>query len=161
MNEPISIGLGERSISQNKEDVLVAYGLGSCLAISMVDPARQIGGLLHAVLPENTGGGGLLSSKYVDSGIEGLLNDMLQAGAERYRIAVRMVGGANMLLSDSMANTFDIGSRNVLIARRTLEKLNLKVRSEHVGGHTGRTVRLYVGEGRTTVRVIGDKEEDL
>lgn len=161
MNEPISVGLGERAISRIKDDVLVAYGLGSCLAISMVDPAIRLGGLLHAVLPETTGNGDPFSSKYVDSGIEGLLNLMLKEGAERYRIVVRMVGGANMLISTSQANAFDIGSRNVTVARRTLEKFNLKVRSEHVGGHTGRTVRLYIGDGRTTVRVIGGQEEDL
>jgi chemotaxis protein CheD len=161
MNEPISVGLGERAISRNKDDVLVAYGLGSCLAISMVDPTIRLGGLLHAVLPEYTGNGDPLSSKYVDSGIEALLREMLQEGAERYRIIVRMVGGANMLTPSSQPNSFDIGSRNVMVARKTLERFNLKIRSEHVGGHTGRTVRLYIGDGRTTVRVIGGKEEDL
>ena len=161
MNEPISVGLGECAISQNKDDVLVAYGLGSCLAVSMIDPTIRVGGLLHAVLPEHTGNGNQSASKYVDSGIEDLLNEMLKTGAERYRIVVRMVGGANMLLASSQANSFDIGTRNVLVARKTLEKFNLKVRSEHVGGHIGRTVRLYVGEGRTTVRIIGGTEEDL
>jgi chemotaxis protein CheD len=74
--DPISLGLGERAISRNPDDVLVAYGLGSCLGISMVDPSTRVSGLLHAVLPGAANGvssNDPVSQKYVDTGIEGLL----------------------------------------------------------------------------------------
>lgn len=161
MKEPIGVGLGELVISTSTEDVLVAYGLGSCLGICMVDPVRKIGGLLHAVLPAHSNGSDRLCPKYVDSGIEALLDGMLKAGALQKNIQIRMVGGANMLISPGLSSTFDIGTRNIEAARNTFKGLNLRIEREATGGHTGRTLRLYVGNGRTTVKVVGGTEEEL
>jgi chemotaxis protein CheD len=162
--DPISLGLGERAISRDPEDVLVAYGLGSCLGISMVDPLTRISGLLHAVLPGAANGfpsNDPTSHKFVDSGIENLLAAMLKEGANKNRIIVRVVGGANMLISPGLKNSFDIGTRNIETARKTLQYLHLTIAAEEVGGHTGRTVHVYVANSRVTVRVIGEKERDI
>jgi chemotaxis protein CheD len=161
MNDPLNIGLGERVVSQNPLDVLVAYGLGSCLGISMFDPVKRISGMLHAVLPQRSNGADPMSAKYVDSGIEGLLNEMIRAGADRRRIIIRMAGGANMLLTSGLSSTFDIGTRNISSAHTTLQRLNLPLKSEDVGGNLGRTVRVYVADGRMTVRILNGKEQEL
>ena len=161
MKEPISVGLGEMVVSQDKEDVLVAYGLGSCLGIKMYDPVLGLSGLLHAVLPTCSAGTDSGNPKYVDSGIEGLLEAMTKKGADRRRMIIKMAGGANMLTSPGFQRTFDIGMRNVESAHKTFERLNLCLRKEDVGGNIGRTVRVYVFNGRMTVRIIGGKEQDL
>jgi chemotaxis protein CheD len=161
MRDPISVGLGEQVVSKHPEDVLVAYGLGSCLGISMFDPISRVCGMLHAVLPQRLNGADPLSSKYVDSGIEGLLAAMLKEGADRRRIILRMAGGANMLISPGLSQTFDIGSRNIASAHTTLARLGMPLKKEEVGGNTGRTVRMYVIDGRLTVRVIGGKEQEM
>ena len=165
MNNPISLGLGEMAISRNPDDVLAAYGLGSCLGICMIDPMTRVAGLLHAVLPENLSSSEhedpTHCSKYVDRGIERLLADMAKEGASRSRIIVRMVGGANMLIAPGLTSTFDIGTRNIEKARTVFQRLNLKITAEEVGGHTGRTVRVYVADSRVTVRVIGEKEHEI
>ena len=161
MKEPISVGLGEMVVSQDKEDVLVAYGLGSCLGIKMYDPVTGASGLLHAVLPICNTGSDTGNSKFVDSGIEGLLSAMIKKGADRRRIIVKMAGGANMLVTPGIQHTFDIGIRNVEAAHKTFERLNLCLRKEDVGGNIGRTVRVYVTNGRMTVRIIGGIEKEL
>ena len=164
MKDPISLGLGEQAISRNPEDILVAYGLGSCLGISMVDPSTRISGLLHAVLPTAMNGlepSGNASQKYVDSGIESMLAAMLKEGANKSRLIIRVVGGANMLISPGSTNSFDIGTRNIETARKTFQRLNMSITAEEVGGHTGRTVRVYIADSRVTVRVIGEKEHEI
>lgn len=165
MSNLISLGLGEKAISRNADDVLVAYGLGSCLGISMIDPVTRVTGLLHAVLPESLNGSDgnqpEVPSKYVNSGIHSLLADMLKEGANRSRLIVRMVGGANMLISPGMTNTFDIGTRNIEKARSVLKQLNINLAAEEVGGHKGRTVRVYVADSRVTVKVIGETEHTI
>jgi len=161
MRDPISVGLGERVISRDPLDVLVAYGLGSCLGIGMVDPVRRICGLMHAVLPEKNNGTDPLNPKFVDSGILGLIEDMIKAGADSNRLVTRMAGGANMLTAPGLSKTFDIGTRNITAAHATFAKLRMKLVSEDVGGTRGRTVRFYVGDTKMTVRVIGEKEIDL
>jgi chemotaxis protein CheD len=159
----ICLGLGEQAVSRSADDMLVAYGLGSCLGISMIDPVTRVSGLLHAVLPDdlNDATHPAVSGKYVDSGIESLLAAMLKSGASRSRLIVRMVGGANMLITAGATNAFDIGTRNIEKAREVFKRLNIKLAAEEVGGHTGRTVRVYVAESRVTVKVIGEKEHDL
>lgn len=161
MDRIINVGLGELVVSQNPAEVLVAYGLGSCLGISMYDPHRRIAGLLHAVLPERLNGGDTLQSKYVNSGLQRLLEQMTAAGAHPQSLVLRMAGGANMLASPSLSQTFDIGTRNIKSARQTAEMLGLQFAAQEVGGNMGRTVRLYVSTGRMTVRTIGGQERDL
>ncbi len=164
MKEPIGVGLGEKAVSRSPEDVLVAYGLGSCLGITMIDPITKVAGLVHAVLPKASDGTGFLESnpyKYVESGIESLITDLVGLGATRSRLIVRITGGANMLISAGLSQSFNIGTRNIEIARSTLTRLKMPITAAEVGGHTGRTVRVYVAESRVTVRVIGEKEHDL
>ncbi len=153
------MGVGELKISGNPQDVLVAYGLGSCIGVGMFDPVTRLGGLLHALLPERNGSGDPAPAKYVDSGISQLLAELDRAGAERARLIVRLAGGANMLQgAPGLAQVFTIGERNVLEAQATLASLHFKIRAQEVGGTIGRTVRLYVADGRMTVRVMGQQE---
>ena len=160
----INIGLGEQAISRNPEDVLVAYGLGSCVGVVVTDPAVGVSGLLHAVLPKPADGIGRLesdSSKYVEGGIQGLIAAILKEGANKNRLVVRIVGGANMLLAPGMTTSFDIGTRNIEAAQATLNRLRITIAASEVGGHIGRTVRVYVANSRVTVRVIGQKEHEI
>jgi chemotaxis protein CheD len=157
----ISIGLGELVVSRDSSDILVAYGLGSCLGIGMFDPKARVAGMVHAVLPEHLNAGDQKSPKYVDWGIFTLLEKMLQAGADRNRLIIRMAGGANMLINSSLSNTFDIGTRNINMARQTFQRMSMRLSSEDVGGNVGRTVKFYVESGRMTVRMIGGVERDL
>jgi chemotaxis protein CheD len=157
----IGVGLGERVVSKNPDDILVAFGLGSCLGIGVYDPRSRLCGLMHAVLPERTDGTDPFNPKYVDSGILGLIDELVHAGASRNSMILRMAGGANMLVNASLSKTFDIGTRNVATAHASFSTLNIKVSGEQTGGNSGRTVRLYVATGRMTYRVIGETEKDL
>lgn len=159
-----NVGLAEYAISRNPDDVLVAYGLGSCIGVVMVDPSSGLCGLLHAVLPKAGDGMDAVEfnpHKYVENGIESLIDLLRKQGANPSRLTVRIVGGANMLMSSTFTQTFDIGTRNVEAARTTLSRLKMPIAAVEVGGHTGRTLRVYVGDARVTVRVIGEKEREI
>jgi chemotaxis protein CheD len=159
MTNSIAIGLAEIKFSKNPDDVLVSFGLGSCLGIGMYDPSIQLGGMLHAVLPTCTDREN--PSKFVDSGIEFLLQEMIKEGALKNRLIIRMSGGANMLNVTSLSNSFDIGNRNILSANGTFKKLGIKTNSEEVGGKIGRTVRLYIASGKMTIRMMGEPEREF
>jgi len=156
----IPVGLGEMKISSDPDDVLTIYGLGSCVGVAMYDPVTGVAGLLHAVLPEaKPGENG--SPKYVSSGIRAMLDAITQEGGVKRRLHIRMVGGANLLTAPGHQGTFNIGARNIEIAQSTLTALRLSVRGQEVGGNVGRTMRLYVEDGRTTVRSMGKPERQL
>lgn len=159
-----NVGLGEQAVSRSPQEVLVAYGLGSCVGVVMIDPVSRVSGLLHAVLPRPMDG--MVNSepnpsKYVEGGVEGLIAALVKEGANKNKLIVRIIGGANMLISSGLTRSFDIGTRNIEAARTTLNRLKLPISGEEVGGHTGRTVRVYVADSRVTVRVIGEKEREI
>lgn len=160
MNTIIPIGLGEYKVSTCPTEILVAYGLGSCLAIGMSDPRANVAGLVHAVLPESNGNGSN-NPKFVDSGIRLLLAGMMSMGASRHRILIHLAGGASVLTIPGYTQTFNIGSRNIAAAIRCLLSERLSITSKDVGGNNGRTVRLYVCNGRMTVQSIGQPERTL
>ncbi len=161
MSQILSVGLGEAVVCKDPRAVLVAYGLGSCLGVAMYDPVNRLAGLLHAVLP--TSGNGYQDNpyKYVDSGIQALVQAMEAAGAQRRYLIVKLVGGANMLLSSALSHTFEIGTRNVQAAYSILEAMGLRVAGVEVGGNVGRTVKLFVESGKLVVRRIGGVEQTL
>jgi len=158
METSVGVGLGEVAVSQNRDEILVAFGLGSCVGIGAYDPVKGIAGLLHAVLPEPLNGSDLTSTKYVGNGINKLFDEMIKKGAVRDRLIIRMAGGANMLTSPGLSKTFDIGTRNIAMAQSVLETQKMKVVSQNVGGNIGRTFRVYVADGKMTIRMIGEKE---
>jgi len=160
MTNSLGVGLGEIKISDDPNDILVAYGLGSCLGIGLYDPDIRLAGLLHALLPLHPNGNEF-SPRYVNSGIINLLAEMLRRGARRHRLIVRMAGGANMLAAPGFNQAFNIGTRNVEAARVTLSALGLKISGEEVGGTSGRTVRFYVADGRMTIRMMGNQEREI
>lgn len=161
MKDSIPVGLGEIKLSQDVEDILVAYGLGSCVAIGMADPQVPIAGLLHAVLPYNPNGKISSSSKYVNDGIELLFTELISHGANPNRLIIRVAGGANMLNAPGFTQSFNIGSRNVEATYETMQRLKLKITSQEVGGTIGRTVRFYVRDGRMTIRTLGNQEREI
>lgn len=154
----MGVGLGDVVVSTNREEILVAFGLGSCVGIGAYDPIKGVAGLIHAVLPEPLNGSDQESTKYVGNGIRKLLSEMTKCGAEKERLIVRIAGGANMLTSPGLSKTFDIGTRNIAETLKILSLLNIKIVSQNVGGNTGRTFRVYVSDGKMTIRIIGEKE---
>lgn len=160
MGNQLAVGLGEIKLSRDPQDLLIAFGLGSCMGIGLYDPVAHVAGLLHAILPIHPGSGDSIS-KYVDTGVPSLIDMMIKAGAVRSRLVVRMAGGANMLVAPGFTNAFDIGSRNIDAAQKTLANLNLKILGYEVGGNTGRTVRFYVSDGRMTIRTVGNQERAI
>jgi chemotaxis protein CheD len=135
--------------------------LGSCVGIGIYDPISHVGALLHAVLPKCNNATDPTPAKYVDTGVKMLLDQVVQAGALKNRLIIRMAGGANILNSPSLSATFDIGNRNIQAARIALQELGLKTVNEEVGGQTGRTVRLYVATGKMTIRMMGEQEREF
>ena len=73
------------------------------------------------------------------------------------KITSRVAKTVSMLASAPCLE-LNIGRRNIETAQANLTKLNLKIRGQAVGGTDGRTMRLYLADGRTTVRVAGGAE---
>ncbi len=181
------VPISEIIVSAELDDVLVVYGLGSCVVICLYDPLAQVGGMLHALLPtsingnnnNNNNAGGMLHSlwsgstrgknkkavgkptKFVDQGVPLLINSLVELGARPSRLVAQVCGGARMLTASGFNGSLNIGRRNVLAAKTALQAANLEIWGRSTGGHIGRTVKLYIASGQVTVKTLGKKERTL
>jgi len=159
----ISVGMGEIKFSNTSGDILIAPGLGSCIGIAMYDPKHKAGGLAHVVLPCKPTDDlhSSLAGKYADTAIPMLLSRMLNSGARKENIIVRIAGGSQMFTIEKGSNILNIGLRNAIAVKAALEHEGLRLKASDTGGNKGRTVRLDVMSGIVYVRILGQQETVL
>lgn len=137
------------------DDVLVTVGLGSCVAIALYDAVARVGGLAHILLPSPA-----LSretdnaAKFPQLALPRLVELMAARGASSKRIAARIAGGASMFANLAPSGTIQMGERNVVATRQALSASGVPLVGEAVGGDFGRTVRLFVADGRLEVSSV-------
>jgi chemotaxis protein CheD len=129
--------------------LLRTSGLGSCLGIALHDPAAAVGGLVHPMLPTRDGAD-RTPARYVDTGVERLLDAVVAAGADRGRIVARMAGGATVV-SFNWGDEDAVGERNAAAAEAVLEDAGVAVVGRDLGGDNGRSMRFDTATGELTV----------
>ena len=155
------VGIADCQISSEPHSVLLTHALGSCIAVMAYDPVSRIAGLLHFMLPDSSidkRKGEQRPFTFADTGIAGLLQRMCAAGAERKRILIRVVGGAQMCESNSASS---VGKRNYLACRKVLWSAGLLIQAEEIGGVISRNVRVDVESGRLWWKGPSDAEKEL
>ena len=155
------VGISDCKVSGDTGSMLVTYALGSCIAVAAYDPVAKVGGMLHFMLPESkidAAKAQLSPGMFADTGIALLFAALKAAGAQPRRMAVRLIGGAQVLNGDGV---FEIGKRNYLAARRILWKAGVLIAAEAVGGELSRTTRLEIGTGRVWIREGAGIEREL
>lgn len=155
------VGISDVKVSNNPDDVMISYALGSCVAVAVYDPEVKVGGLLHYMLPDS----GLDTAKakenpamFADTGIPHLFKSCYLLGAEKSRMIVKVVGGANML---NDANFFRIGQKNLTAMRKLFWRNDVLIDGEDTGKNYNRTVRLEIGTGRVYVRKSSGVREEI
>ena len=122
---------------------LRASSLGSCVAVVLYDKVEQIGGMAHVMLPSTDhylrGDDPL---KYADEAIPYLIKQMVDAGANRYGLHARMVGGALMI-----KDIEDIGAEVVKAVEEILRKSGIEIVAQKIRGYEYRTATLDVATG--------------
>jgi chemotaxis protein CheD len=153
------VRMGEWAIAHGDGKALVSIGLGSCIGLALLDTRQGLAGLAHVMLPNATGEPAGSEAKFADRAVPFMLERLLDAGAMRTRLQAVLVGGARMFSFG--AGTLDVGARNERITRETLESARIPVRAAATLGTTGRTIRVYPGDGVVVVREAGGADVQL
>ena len=157
----LTVGVGDCKVSGAAGSVLATYALGSCIALAIHDPVSGVGGLLHFLLPEssvNPEKAGQNPFMFADTGIPLLFHAAYRLGAEKRRLVVWAVGGAQVLDENGV---FNIGKRNHQAMRKILWKAGVMLHGEEVGGTASRTVKLEVATGRVWVCGAGIADREM
>lgn len=154
------VGVADMRISIQASDVIVTHALGSCLGIAVYDPASQVGGLLHVMMPLSNVNPSKAKSNpfmFIDTGVPAFFKEAYAAGASKARMVVKVAGGANV---QGLGNdTFAIGKRNHTILKKMLWKNNILVEAEDVGGQYARTMYLDIGDGHVWLSTGGCRKD--
>ena len=157
----IVIGIADLKFSNNKDDVLITYALGSCIAVAIYDPAAKVAGLLHYMLPDSS----LDQVKarqnpgmFADTGIPLLFKSCYNLGADKKRIIVKVAGGASIL---DNTNYFRIGEKNIMALRQIFWRNKVFIDSEDTGKNYNRTVRMDVADGKVVVKSSSGTNKEL
>src|SRR5512145_2307535 len=108
----------------HKEPHIVSTILGSCVSVCLWDPALQIGGINHYMLPL-WNGQGLASPKYGNIAIEKLIERMLQMGSKKTNLKAKVFGGGEVI--ETQISHFQIGERNIVLAMEALKEEKIPI----------------------------------
>ena len=130
----VMVRLGEVKISQDPTEVLTCLGLGSCVGVCMHDPVAKVAGMAHIVLPDSEGNSDKTGGKYADIGIPLLLKKMLDCGAIKSRIIVKMAGGSQISRAKGLGDVFQIGERNIGAVQSAFQTNSMRIKVSDTGG---------------------------
>lgn len=157
MRTDIVVGIADMKVIKG-EGTIVTYALGSCVGICMYEEESGLGGMVHAMLPDSAHAVALTSlEKYVDTGIDKLYRTLCHMGADRTRLRAKLIGGAKMFEYRTVADEVDIGTANVLQAKKLLRKLGVALVCEVTGGMVGRTIRFQPTTGKVMIQSTDQK----
>lgn len=152
------VGVADMKVSNNLDDSIVTYSLGSCIGLVIYDPIVKVGGILHYMLPDSTIDKNKAKANpymFADTAIPRLFKTSYQLGAKKQRIKVYIAGGAEILDQNGF---FNIGKRNYMALKKMFFKNNVLINKQDVGGNVNRTVRLEVATGDIYVKTSGSSE---
>ncbi len=149
------VGISEMIVTQNPADRLVTYSLGSCVGLTLFDPAANIGGLIHCMLPLSKLDKVKAEARpamFVDTGVYFMLKKLLELGAVKENLVACVAGGAAPL---DVQGSFKIGERNFATLRKILWKNGVLIAAQDTGGTNARTMTLDMPSGTTTLKSQG------
>ncbi|MBN1189018.1 MAG: chemotaxis protein CheD [Dehalococcoidales bacterium] len=158
----INVGIGELAISNDANQVLKCIGIGSCIALCAYDPVARIGGIAHMLLPCCRNMEEISSPvKYIDNGVPFMLNKMVKKGATRSNMILKIAGGAKMLAIPGSNPNLDIGQKNIAGIKAALSRENIAICGADLGGSNGRTIELFIVNGKVTVKAVNGSIKEL
>lgn len=148
------------------QPTLVTTVLGSCLAVTIHAPAMGIGTICHAFLPDSSdakrGSHDPQVCRYVDSALQNMLETMDKLGVPRRDLVIKMFGGASGIAVHAGENSsYNIGRRNIEMARKLLRFARLEIKGEDVGGSLGRKLMFNTQTGEIWVKKLRKMEAQL
>ncbi|PSP54429.1 chemotaxis protein CheD [Halobacteriales archaeon QS_1_67_19] len=153
----VKVGVAELAVADGGQRVTTS-GLGSCVGVALADPAAELAGLAHVMLPESTDAD-RKPAKTVAGGIERLLADLEAAGGDPNRFEAKLAGGSEMFEFSGVGE--GVGERNVARARAELVGRGVPIVAEDVGGSHGRSLELCPATWTLTVTSAHEGSEEL
>ncbi len=145
-------------ITGNTYPKFIIYGLGSCVALILFDKKAKIHAMSHILLPSfhNVKEKTPLRypQKYADQAVNDLIKLITRKGATITNLRAVIIGGAKIFKN----HYNNIGEENVNMVRKELEKQDIKIVQQVVGGTSGRNIKFNTKDDSIFVKTTGKSE---
>ncbi|PIU32835.1 MAG: hypothetical protein COT06_00645 [Syntrophobacteraceae bacterium CG07_land_8_20_14_0_80_61_8] len=152
------IGSGERRLSGKCRRVLEAF-LGSCVGVTLCDPERELGGMIHFLLPEPISPTmSLYASRYASTGLPKFLDELVRAGARKEHLRACVAGGALVGEVSAFDLNLDIGGRTSAVVERILSEQQIPIARMETGGFFTCKMSLDLSNFKTSIEPVMDQD---
>jgi len=144
------VGIGEYAVSNNKNDIIKTFALGSCVAVTVYSMIKNVAGMVHIALPSpNSSNIDNNTCYYATTAVPFLINKICyEFGCLKDELEIEVFGGAKSVRENDI---FKIGQRNVETVKRILNELKLNYTATEIGGTFSRTLEMDVATGKVKV----------
>ena len=137
------------SIFCTREPYVIDTILGSCVSVFLWDQVLHFGCVNHYMLPESNDS--TSSFKYGDIAIPEIIKRMKAFGSDDANIKAKVFGGSEI---GDLQGAFNIGERNVALAKKLLQKEKIAIISSSLGGQRGRKIVFHTATGDVFIKYI-------
>ncbi|MEJ5361833.1 MAG: chemotaxis protein CheD [Spirochaetota bacterium] len=136
----------------SKKPIVIKTVLGSCVAVTIYDKVKRIGGMCHYLLPQAPSDE-TSSTKYGNVAINVLLYKLLKENkSKRDDLVASICGGAFIIFDER--EIFFIGDKNVDIATTILRKEKILIKQMYTGGDHGKRVYFNTQTNKIIVQTL-------
>ena len=126
--------------------------LGSCVAVTLWNPKRRIGGMCHFLLPTRTRPPHApRDGKYGDEAIGMMVDAIRRAGTRPQDYEAHLYGGADTMPDIERAMRY-VGERNIETGWRLIDQFGFNLVGVDVGENVPRVVRMNLLTGEVEMR---------
>jgi len=147
----IMLSPGKYFVSKNGE--ILHTVLGSCIAVCIYDTEKKIGGMNHYLLPGMIHPDEILTTdvgRYGMYAMELLIGELIKHGARRENLAAKIFGGGNVL--KFRRDDGNVTESNIRFAKKFLKLEGIPVKSEDLGGDTGRKILFFTDTAKVLLK---------
>ena len=131
--------------------------LGSCVAITMWHPQRQIGGMCHYLLPAQATKHSELDGRYASDAIQLFMMELEKSNSLPREYEVKMFGGGNQFPGQTKNHRTSVPDNNIQMGRQLLKEHGFTIMAEHLGGTGHRNVIFDLWSGHVWMRHVEKK----
>lgn len=144
----IILGIGDYAVTNQEQDTIKTYALGSCVAITLYSRLRKVLAMAHIALPASTVDPHKSKASpgyFADTAIPMLFDKLyFEYGCLKEELDIYLIGGSK---STWETDVFNVGERNILAIKKILTEMGLNWNARETGGSFGRTVEVDVATG--------------
>ena len=128
------------------------------MGVVLFSEKKRQGGLCHVLLGEAPQGKIVNKGKYARPAILALVAELERDGLKSDELRARIFGGASMFETGQASFIQQIGAANTKAVKDTLAELKIPITVEDIGGHSGRTITVFLDDGRILLRSNGKEK---